>query len=415
MPERVEQVLFKALEKQPDARFQTMGEFAAALEAALKAPVPPVRPQNTEKTGRSNSSMLLRAGIPLGILGVAAILFLLAAVFVVFVIWQPFSTTAALPGTPTSTPGELLSPAAVVIATTTPTEAAEIELTPTAIRQVTFSPTPAHQLTNTPTAPAPAVLQNPVDSVVLDAVPAGEFVMGSDPELDPYFWGAEYPRRTVMLDYDYYIYHTEVTNDMYRLCVQSGACSPPTQNGSMTRSSYYNDPQFADYPVIYVAWEAAQAYCAWAGGRLPTEAEWEKAARGADGRLFPWGDEEANGTLVNYCDTNCTGTESNADHDGFADTAPVGSFPANASPYGALDMAGNVLEWVKDWFQPYYYESAPDINPPGPQQGNNGYKVARGGSFYQSAASMRVVGRTPRDPLYPQETIGFRCVLDELP
>jgi formylglycine-generating enzyme required for sulfatase activity len=93
----------------------------------------------------------------------------------------------------------------------------------------------------------------------------------------------------------------------------------------------------------------------------------------------------------------------------------VGSFPLNASPYGALDMSGNVLEWTNDWFQPFYYESAPDLNPTGPDSGNNGHRVARGGSFYQDVASMRVVGRTPRNPDTPQDTIGFRCVMDSLP
>jgi len=206
-----------------------------------------------------------------------------------------------------------------------------------------------------------------------------------------------------------------VTNDMYRLCVEAGGCSEPQQTGSMTRSTYYNNPDFGEYPVIFVTWDAASGYCEWAGGRLPSEAEWEKAARGGDGRLFAWGNEPADGTRVNYCDRNCPGSERNEDDDGYADTAPVGSFPLNASPYGVLDMSGNVLEWTNDWFQPFYYESAPDLNPTGPDSGNNGHRVARGGSFYQDVASMRVVGRTPRNPDTPQDTIGFRCVMDSLP
>ncbi|NLI41381.1 MAG: SUMF1/EgtB/PvdO family nonheme iron enzyme, partial [Caldisericales bacterium] len=173
------------------------------------------------------------------------------------------------------------------------------------------------------------------DEMLMVYVPAGEFEMGDeDGALD------EQPVHTVYLD-EYWIDQTEVTNGQYERCVAADSCTVPKSSYSSTRDSYYGNRSYADYPVIYVDWNQADAYCKWAGGRLPTEAEWEKASRGTDGRDYPWGDSI---------------DENHANYDGnIGDTSEVGRYPKGASPYGALDMAGNVWEWVSDWYAEDYY------------------------------------------------------------
>lgn len=210
-------------------------------------------------------------------------------------------------------------------------------------------------------------------------VPPGDFLMGNT---------------TVFLD-AFWIDKTEVTNAMYARCVQAGDCNPPRSNSSHTQENYYGNPAFGDYPVIYVSWVDAQNYCSWAGRRLPTEAEWEKAARGTDGRPFPWGDADPSGVvdLLNFYGQ---------------DTTQVGIFPNGASPYGALDMAGNVSEWVADWYSLDYYNSPPPSNPGGPDTGE--YRVWRGGSWANTSTDrVRTYSRTGNLPTDSSGGIGFRC------
>jgi formylglycine-generating enzyme required for sulfatase activity len=236
------------------------------------------------------------------------------------------------------------------------------------------------------------------------SIPAGEFIMGcygsSTWELCQ---DDEWPTHTVYLD-AFYIDETEVTNAQYAQCVTDGSCPPHGCSGSRTRTSYYCNNDYANYPMVLVDWEEAAAYCAWAGKRLPTEAEWEKAARGTDRRAFPWGNSDPECWKANFVAHPPTYCED--------DTTEVGSYPSGASPYGALDMAGNVAEWVSDWYDADFYDVSPYSNPQGPAgefQDPYTTKVTRGGQFdfYWAPANT-----SNRDDEYYHGgwyTLGFRC------
>ncbi len=237
--------------------------------------------------------------------------------------------------------------------------------------------------------------------ITLVYVPAGEFWMGST-DGD---WGAganEKPQHRVYLD-GYWIGRTEVTNAQYGQFVDAGGYSQReywTDEGWQWKESQGSSgPSLwtdavrgqADYPVAGVSWYEAAAYARWAGARLPSEAEWEKAARGTDGRTYPWGNS-FDGTRLNYCDKMCTyDWKDYAVNDGYVYTAPVGHYEGGASPYGALDMAGNVWEWAADWYGETYYTASPQRNPGGP--GSGSYRVLRGGSCFLDAAVVRCAYR----------------------
>jgi formylglycine-generating enzyme required for sulfatase activity len=230
----------------------------------------------------------------------------------------------------------------------------------------------------------------PEDGMTMVYVPAGSFNMGS-------YTGKkdQQPVNSVSLA-AYWIDQTEVTNGKYALCVNANACQAPSKSNSYYILDYFHNPQFADYPVIYVDWNKAVAYCSWAGARLPSEAEWEKAALGTDGRLYPWGNT-LDSTLANY-------------NQYVGDTTEVGSYPTGISPYGALDMAGNVWEWVNDWYNVYPGGDASVSSDFGQT-----FRVARGGSWYYDEGDLHSAYRYANLPSDSSYNLGFRCVRDPLP
>jgi formylglycine-generating enzyme required for sulfatase activity len=286
------------------------------------------------------------------------------------------------------------------------------------------------------------------DGMVMVYVPAGEFKMGSwgdnwirktesPKEIEwknsgLYIFPDEIPGRKVYLD-AYWIDQTEVTVAMFRKFIQEtgyvttaerdgwGKCWTPGPKeeewekvpGADWEHPYGPDSSAEDdHPVTQVSWEDALAYAEWVGGKLPTEAQWEKAARGTDGRYWPWG-IVFDGNLVNSCDLSCKieRWKDERTDDGFAFTSPAGSFPGGASPYGALDMSGNVWEWTRDWYEKYYYWRAPDKNPTGPESGS--LRSMRGGAWYDTDVWMTCTVRHQNPARDRYTDLGFRCVLIE--
>ncbi|HNT53276.1 MAG TPA: bifunctional serine/threonine-protein kinase/formylglycine-generating enzyme family protein [Anaerolineaceae bacterium] len=236
---------------------------------------------------------------------------------------------------------------------------------------------------------------SPVDGMTLVCVPAGHFLMGSS-MLDFSADSDEKPQHRVSLD-AYWMDQTEVTNAQYARCVAAGACRAPESVASNHRDNYYGNSEYANYPVIYVSWDDAVDYCTWAGRELPSEAEWEKAARGTDGRIYPWGNQAPNSGLLNF-------------YGNIGDTTAVGSYPDGASPYGALDMAGNVWEWTADWYDGNYYSSQTTWrNPSGPVSGEA--RVLRGGSWDDISWFVRAAVRLWGTPDRRFSSLGFRCRL----
>jgi eukaryotic-like serine/threonine-protein kinase len=300
----------------------------------------------------------------------------------------------------------------------------ENDLPPTPTTAPTTVPSPTTQPSPT-TAPTATVFVTPLPSIgstrisEIDGmeqvyVPAGEFLMGTDDveakrEIEG---GRAYPeisQHTVYLD-SYWIDKFEVTNAQYLACEAAGACTEPWAPGNYTYPFYHANPEFADYPVVWVSWFQANDYCEWAGRRLPTEAEWEKAARGTDGRKYPWGDDPVTGEHANFCDVNCTRDIANAKYDdGYADTAPVGSYPTGASPYGALDMSGNVWEWTSTMIAPYPYDADDGREEPD----GKGEIAWRGGPWSNGTWWMRSSVRYRSVDWYKWYVLGIRCASSE--
>lgn len=238
----------------------------------------------------------------------------------------------------------------------------------------------------------PIIMTPELSEMIL--IPAGEFKMGCNSEHNGGIScrASELPAHLVYLN-AYKIDRFEVTNKKYATCVSAGVCTPPPSVSSRTRSSYYGNPTYNDYPVVWISWTQASTYCGWLGKRLPTEAEWEKAARGTTELSYPWGDQSPNCSLANVA--SCVG-----------DTTKVGSYLSGASVYGALDMSGNVYEFVYDWYGSTYYQESPYENPTGPQFGTT--KVLRGGGAVLSSEHLRTAFRG-NGLIEGFDLLGFRC------
>jgi formylglycine-generating enzyme required for sulfatase activity len=350
-------------------------------------------------------------------------------------LWTPTPTVPT--NTPTNTPKPPTATPTVPTATPepptpSPTIPTDTPQPPTATPTVPTNtpkppaamPDPTLELAQTPVASNAdwTPVEREVDGVTMVLVPAGCFDMGStDAQIDAAFemceaalgvgecerawFEDESPVHRVCFDEPFWIDKYEVTNAQYRACVEAGACTLPGNTQD------YEDPAYSDHPVVYVDWDQANDYAEWAGCSLPTEAQWEYAARGPDALVYPWGDE-FDGTRLNFCDANCSyGWADPAYDDGYAQTAPVGSKPGGVSWVGALDLSGNVWEWVADWYDADYYATLDDgaVNPPGPADGSR--RVLRGGAWRDDPDLVRAVSRYDDAPTSRDYGVGFRCVV----
>jgi len=307
---------------------------------------------------------------------------------------------------------------------------------------MTSTVTPTPEPTAIPTLGIGSTRVSDVDGMVLVYVPAGEFLMGtSDDEMASIlaansqaaqsWFAGEQPQHTVYLD-AFWIARSEVTNAMFsQFAAQTGYMTDAESageaevysggDGRILSGASWQHPGGAStdltglesHPVTLVSWNDAAAYCEWAGRRLPSEAEWEKAARGTEGGIYPWGDGNVAGDLLNFADASAALPWSdNSIDDGYATTAPVGSYPAGASPYGALDMAGNVWEWVSDWYGEAYYEISPYENPGGPASGDQ--HIFHGGSWLNDVGTLHPADRGTSTSDY-LNIFGFRCAESAAP
>jgi len=298
----------------------------------------------------------------------------------------------------------------VLISTACQLGGGQAQPTPLAVSTAVPTNTPAINATAAPSGNQSAgATHNTNDGMTEVFIPAGTFQMGG---LDPSAELDEKPVHKVTMP-AFWMDKFDVTNGMYGQCVTAGACDPPLNFSSKTVTSYFNNSQYNDFPVVNVSWSDATAYCKWAGRHLPTEAEWEYAARGTDLRTYPWGNQTPDSTRANY-------------NYMVGDTTKVGSYPAGASPFGVLDMVGNVSQWLNDFYDGNYYAKTVTLNPAGPiARSGFFFRVIRGGTFQDDPLTIRLANRASMlgpNPNSQQGTpaytgdyspkVGFRCASD---
>jgi formylglycine-generating enzyme required for sulfatase activity len=312
------------------------------------------------------------------------------------------TATDTTPPTFTSTPTHTATPTNTLPPTTTPTARPSLTPTPTATFSLTATLVPLGSSLANPilhnTDWTPNLLQT-VDGQKVVLVPSGCFMMGSDDgDLD------EQPVNRQCFDTPFWISQYEVTNREYKQCVDAGACTLPHN------TTYYNSPTYARFPVTFVDWNQANDYALWREGRLPTEAEWEYAARGPDSWIYPWGNE-FDGTHLNFCDSHCFPATTGRDDtvsDGYGTIGLVGNYPSNASWVGALDMSGNVDEWVSSIYQPYPYDSGDGREGVGSEYSG---RILRGGAWISDRNETRASSRLSSGSTSTSLESGFRIVL----
>jgi formylglycine-generating enzyme required for sulfatase activity len=363
----------------PDTRYESVKEFAKALERPIGKPLPERHePRRTPEPPLASAPRLparIYKRMEQRTLMGAVALVLILVLAGIGLTWGNLNVEELPAAEATATVQTALVAALTAIAPT-----------PTPIPPPTLAPTPT---------PEPFITQTGSRMIFM---PEGIFRMGDDEgEAD------ERPSNLIRLN-AYYMDEAEVTNGQYAQCVEDGVCPlPDRDNAAFYLDGYYSNLDFKDYPVVNVSWYDAQTFCEWRGGRLPSEAEWEKAAsfdpiQGIKFR-FPWGDT-FDGSALNDVSTD----------DGYRGPAPVGSYANGRSPIGLYDMAGNVLEWVNDWYGFRTYRDMTDTNPLGPVEGE--FKVIRGGSWLSDEESdLTVIVRSSFEPLVARDHLGFRCAM----
>jgi formylglycine-generating enzyme required for sulfatase activity/tRNA A-37 threonylcarbamoyl transferase component Bud32 len=368
VPDRLGRVINKALSKNRDHRYADMDAFINALEDLLLL---------SDRKVKILAPFLRTKFSKLAIFLTSVVL--IAALFIFFLVLK------MNPADTTSNEAKLTNE--MVPKDNLLAEQATTQL-PTTTKYIVASPSPMMRIT--PTLGVGSKQDRSIDEMVMMYIPAGKFLMGSD-----HFLENQSPAHTVFLN-AFWIDQTEITNAMYYRCVDSGSCTEPAYLFSYTREDYYYNKDYSDFPVIYVSWKQANVYCDWVGGRLPTEAEWEKAARGVDNSDYTWGNTAPDCSMMNF-------------NDCYGDTLEVKSNQKDYSSYGVYDMGGNVAEWVADWYKETAYDQKEANNPTGPNSGV--YRSVRGASWHSQDAMATV--RTAGYPIFTDDEDGFRCAFDE--